>query len=286
MGGSLESLADLQLPSTLSSVQLEGAQLIDPGALAQVTRVDGDVVLAGDRLRDATSLARLESIGGSLILSALSLENVNGLEHLTGVGGDITTEWNPMLENLNGLEQLQFVGGDIILMENSLLENLDGWTRPLAVHGLQLFGTGLRHLDLTGMQVESIVISDNWSLEEITDFGPVDPHTQFVPYDFSEIHRRIETIIVFQNSSLRHFTMPAGRQGAEYIAIGRNDALEVLDLGQMANIDLLSIRENQRLDTVSLGALSTVDWLIVQQNPALSLDVFDGVKTFERQMSP
>jgi hypothetical protein len=144
-------------------------------------------------------------------------------------------------------------------------------------------------------QLNALGIKNNAALEQIAEFSGLlavqihhlpDGTTFREPLtdDSGRYHRRPD-IVVSENPALRSFAIPFGWGRGGYVEIRNNVSLETLAFGEFVAIDRLEISENPSLHDVDLGVLDTVDTLSVYDNPLLSPANFDGVRTFEREMT-
>jgi hypothetical protein len=272
-GAQLESIADLQLPPVMSSLQLSAPLLTNADALQNVQSLLESAQVYGTALTD---------------LRALS-----GLGH---VGGDFNISGNSALRSLDGLQALSDVGGLLAISGNDALESIDALRRLDAADSLEIsFNSVLARLpDLFISRLSSLSIEDNPSLREIVGFpgllnsgSPVraNPLTRAVTTPESLLAQRALRFQVTDNPLLEHLAIPGGWQSIQQAVVRDNASLRDLDIGTLEAIDLLTIANNAQLTSVDLGELTSVDLLSVVDNPQLPATNFDPVMTFAREMS-
>jgi Leucine-rich repeat (LRR) protein len=272
-GERLESIAELELPPTLSVLDLNGEHLSELGSLRQLRSVEGWLNLSGIAVRDLTSFSALESVGEFFVNSRV-LENLNGLEQLTDVGGDVSILGNPLLDNIDALTTLRHAE-HLAISNNASLRQIPDFPALGPLKGLH--------------------IMDNPALEHVAEFSgiwaeaslPLRNGTRTRSYAdaLNTIYRRPDAIRIINNPALRAFSMPVGWEGGKYVEINNNASLETLALTELENIGVLQITSNPQLRSVGLGLLDTVDSLTVLDNRQLLPSTFDPVQTFERNMS-
>jgi hypothetical protein len=206
----------------------------------------------------------VQTILDNLTISHTALANLDELSSLRYVGGSFGIEHNPALQNLNGLSGLEVVDGTLIVRSNALLQRLPEYSSLVRLQGIMIY--------------------DNPVLVEPSSFGePSDVGSE--PSTRDLLSQRPDLIEVVGNPELQTFSMPARWRSGSYVAIENNAKLSTVDLARLTSIDGLSIKNNPVLGAVELGALDRVDTLEVLDNPALPSSSFDGVRTFESQMS-
>jgi hypothetical protein len=243
----LESMAALRLTGEMSSIYIDGERLTELGSIG-VWGVLDSVALYGTRLANLDAFAELSFVGGALgLVRNSALTNVDGLSQLEA-SRTLVIQGNPVLSRLPAFDAITRLDG-LVIQNNAVLSELPAFSGVNA--------------DLNG--------SGN---------GPDGQWTEAALLSF-----RPQQIEISNNPALRQFDVPAGWQSGSHVVIRDNAALEQLDLGQLAAIDLLEIENNPLLAGVELDALATVDSLHVRDNPQLPGAAFDAVQTFARDMS-
>jgi hypothetical protein len=224
------------------------------------------LTIHGARLKDLGSV-RDVSMVDYLEISNTALENVDGLAGL-GLATTVTISSNPELRNVAGIASTSVVEW-LTIESNGLLE---------ALPAMQV------------AYVHHLIVRDNAALRQWPTF---DNTLEFFQADAQNprssavdlITFRENTVEVSGNPRLESVALPPGWQGAEYISIENNAALGSIDFSTAKNVTELTIANNAVLAHAELGALDTVNALRVTGNPLLPLTDFDGVRTFDRQMS-
>jgi hypothetical protein len=218
--------------------------------------------LTGARLAELGPQS-VDSVMGDVSISGTALGNLDELTSLRYVGGSLVIEHSPALQNLNGLNGLE-VAGTLIVRANAQLQRLPEYSSLVRLQGIMIY--------------------DNPVLVELASFGALGGMTPELSARDLLMYRP-DLIEVVGNPELQTITVPALFRSGSYVAIENNAKLSRLDLAQLTSIDGLSIKNNPVLGAVALGALGRVDSLEVLDNPALPSSSFDGVRTFETQMS-
>jgi hypothetical protein len=282
---SLEPLSNLKLLTT-GGFGLIGCQLKDLSGLEGLAGLKS-VTVRCDSLQSLRGLSfpdRLEH----LEIRGAQLKDLGSLANVTDI--DTVDVSNTALENLDGLTHLATTTG-LYIHDNPQLQNADaiegiGWATYIAIEG----NDRLEALELYIGHVQQLTVRDNAALRR----WPTFPSTLAAfegdaqsPWSTaaSLVFYRQNTVEVSGNPLLESVTLPPGWQGAEYISIENNAALGHIDFSTAHNVTELSIANNAALAHVELGALDTVNALRVSGNPLLPLTEFDGVQTFDRQMS-
>ena len=270
-GRDLESIADLEFSSTITTLEITGNNLGDLGGVRGVRRVSESVRIEATGLRDMSQFSSLEYAGQLLVVSNPHLEMLAGLESLTTVAGELAIQGNPVLEDLAGATGL----------------------RTAAVLAISNNPRLVRIPDFPNLALQSLAITFNDALTEVAEFSGLTPEYYSNGMGVSSdalserdwLFYRVDTIYVSDNLALAHFAVSPGWQSAKLVDIANNPQLTSLTLGKLEAIDLLSITNNSSLSSVGIGTLATVDSLSVLDNPVLSQTTFDGVSTFERNLS-
>jgi hypothetical protein len=257
----LRDLTGLENVTGLVDLHIACENLESLAALKLPRQLNG-MHLVGARLAELGSQS-LEAVLGELMISRTALETLDELTSLGYVGGALVVEHNPALQNLDGLNALTSAG-TLIVRSNALVQRLPEYSSLGRLGGIMIY--------------------DNPALVELSSFGsPSGLTPELSARDL--LSYRPNLIEVIGNPELQTFTVPALLQSGGYVAIENNAKLSSVDLGMLASIDLLTIKNNPVLDAVELGALGSVDSLNVLNNPSLPSSSFDGVRTFESQMS-
>jgi len=272
-GDLLESIADVRLLPHLEDLTLSGQRLTEVDNLTQVRSVSGNLEVSGSGLSNMSALSGLEQIGSLIIDHNEELLSLDGLRNLAEARSKTMIWHNPKLVDVTGLTGLQSTD-ELELYENASLTHVPDF--PL-------------------LTTKTISIQNNTALEEIAQFTGNKWSPSLVPgvdrrdlpgFSVSnEVLDRAENLYVAGNTLLQHYAVPAGWRGVSVLAIANNANLQDLDLGNLASVDVLSIKANLSLASVNHSQLASVDLLSVLGNPTLPLDSFDGVQTFQREMS-
>ena len=124
--------------SVLGDIVVEGSDITNVDALANLTSVGDDLKIRGNSsLTNIDALANLTSVGGALnINSNAALTNIDGLANLTKVVQGLEINSNASLTNIDGLANVAgSTSGILEINNNAALTNIDGLANLTRVAG-------------------------------------------------------------------------------------------------------------------------------------------------------
>jgi hypothetical protein len=225
----------------------------------------GNVTIGGSSLRDLGDLA-LEVVE-DLDIRNTALENLDALSALTSTD-HLTLSSNPALTNLDGLNTLQQSDG-ISIIANPELERLPEFDSLGVLRGLVL-RENERLVELPTFPYLVTVLERSDSLR--------DP-------EFDRDYFRLDSLQIEGNPAIERLHLPGAWALAGLIQISDNPRLQSVAFTRIEAADHITIENNPALAQVEVGSLLTVDELYVRSNPLLQLTDFDGLRTFESELS-
>ncbi|MEY4545681.1 MAG: hypothetical protein RL685_1876 [Pseudomonadota bacterium] len=237
----LESLAGLQVPSTLRSVSLvDEPNLKDLGALAPLEEV-GELALDGTAVANLDAL-QLSSADRIFLRGNASLEQVDGLSSLRNLR-ELDVLDNDRLQELPGFNEVQGVEF-VSVVDNAELRSVPSFQSSLGATAASFYFS---------RQPEGLVRGQTY-------------------YGFNLFE-------VANNPKLLRITPMGASYTSRQVVIHDNASLIEIDFGAVNNLSLLRIHDNATLTRIGLEQGALVTDLLVQNNPLLSVAPFASVHT-------
>lgn len=282
---SLAPLSNLRALTQGGALELESCTRLR--TLEGLENISGltDVFLRCDSLTTIAGLP-LPSVVGNLVIQGT---NITDLGDFDVIRADRLSIVATSLTNLDALSSVETAEA-LNIGNNELLTSVDGVANIGTLSELLVHDNAVleRLPDFVNVSlIEVVDVQDNPLLRNLPSFPSVSTlflRDQEFELPAQRLNLNADALVVTGNAALEEIIVPSLLPAIRFVQIERNAALTHISFSDMEAADFVSIADNPVLQSVDVGNLA-VDDLQVLGNPQLGLDDFDGVRTFEQQLS-